>query len=45
LLSDSHKFLLTLQIRKAICLVANVVLDSPEIGVTLDDVNKALKEA
>jgi hypothetical protein len=45
LLSDSHKFLLTLQIRKAICLVANVVLDSPEIEVTLDDVNKALKDA
>ena len=45
LLSDSHKFVLTLHIRKAICLVANVVINSPEIEVTLDDVNKALIDA
>lgn len=42
LLADVHKFALTTPIMQAMAIVANVVINLPEVDVTYDDVRKAL---
>ena len=42
LLTDVHKFTLTTPIMKAMAIVANVVINLPDVDVTYDDVRKAL---
>lgn len=42
LLIEQHRFNLTSQIMKAMVIAANVVINSPDIDVTYDDVRKAL---
>lgn len=42
LLTDVHKFALTKPILQAIAIVANVVINLPDVDVTRDDVRKAL---
>lgn len=43
LLTNSHGFALTLPIMKVMAIVANVVINMPDIDVTSDDVRKALE--
>lgn len=43
LLTESHGFTLSLPCMKAMKIVANVVINQPEIDVTYDDVRKALE--
>lgn len=42
LLSDTHRFTLTQTMQKAIAIVANVAINSPDLDVSYDDVRKAL---
>ena len=42
LLTEVHKFELTAPVHKAIAVVANVVINQPDVDVTYDDVRKAL---
>ena len=42
LLTDIHNFALTTQIMQAMAIVANVVINLPDVDVTYDDVRKAL---
>ncbi len=42
LLTDVHNFALTTPIMQAMAIAANVVIDSPNVDVTYDDVRKAL---
>ncbi len=42
LLTDVHKFTLTTAIMQAMAIVANVVINLPDVDVTYDDVRKAL---
>jgi hypothetical protein len=42
LLTEQHGFILTTDIMKAMAIAANVVINSPDIDVTYDDVRKAL---
>ena len=42
LLTDVHKFALTTPIMQAMAIVANVVINLPDVDVTYDDVRKAL---
>lgn len=42
LLTDVHNFALTTPIMQAMAIVANVVINSPDVDVTYDDVRKAL---
>lgn len=42
LLAEVHKFELTAPVQKAIAVVANVVINQPDVDVTYDDVRKAL---
>lgn len=42
LLTEQHRFILTTDIMKAMAIAANVVINSPDIDVTYDDVRKAL---
>lgn len=42
LLTDVHKFELTTPIMRAMAIVANVVINLPDVDVTYDDVRKAL---
>jgi hypothetical protein len=44
LLTNSHGFVLSPPIMNAMAIVANVVINLPEIDVTNDDVRKALKK-
>ncbi len=41
-LTEAHKFALTTPIMKAMAIVANVVINLPDVDVTYDDVRKAL---
>ena len=43
LLTEVHKFELTAPVQKAIAVVANVVINQPDVDVTYDDVRKALQ--
>ena len=42
LLTDVHNFALTTPIMQAMAIVANVVINLPDVDVTYDDVRKAL---
>ncbi len=42
LLTKQHRFILTTDIMKAMAITANVVINSPDIDTTYDDVRKAL---
>jgi hypothetical protein len=42
LLTDVHNFALTKSIMQAMAIVANVVVNFPDVDVTYDDVRKAL---
>lgn len=42
LLTDVHRFTLTTPIIKAMAIVANVVINLPDVDVTIDDVRKAI---
>ena len=42
LLIEEHRFILTTDIKKAMAIAANVVINLPDIDVTYDDVRKAL---
>jgi hypothetical protein len=42
LLTDGHRFTLTTAIMQAMAIVANVVINLPDVDVTYDDVRKAL---
>ena len=44
LLSNNHSFTLTKKIMQAMAIVANVVINLPDVDVTYDDVRKALKK-
>jgi hypothetical protein len=43
LLTNSHGFVLSLPIKKAMAFVSNVVINLPDIDITYDDIRKALK--
>ena len=43
LLTNSHGFVLSLPIMKAMAIAANVVINLPEIDITYDDIRKTLK--